>query len=84
MLTKWTLNNSNNKTIIITHLIIKLSILLFLKCKTKTQGLQGIRSLMISFQEPSGHECGSSFTTTKTQFLIDTPFPSYTSHLEVE
>jgi hypothetical protein len=39
---------------------------------------------MISFQELIGHDCGSSFSTTKTQFMIDTPLPSYISHLEVE
>jgi hypothetical protein len=40
--------------------VVKLSILYF-KIQHKEIGFQGIISLLICSQEPTGHECGSSF-----------------------
>jgi hypothetical protein len=47
----------------------------YFKIQHKDKGLQGIRSLSISSQEPTRHENGNSFVTQQHILMIDTPFP---------
>jgi len=47
----------------------------YFKIQHKDKGLQGIKSLLISSQEPTRHENDNSFVTQQHILLIDTPFP---------